>query len=71
MCDILGDSLRSFFFLLSWIGKCIKSLVFSSFSADVQGRGNGKDQITSVDYTETVVADRCAVLDESGQRISS
>lgn len=27
VCDVLGDSLRSILFLLSWIGKCTKSLV--------------------------------------------
>lgn len=68
---IFWISLRSILFVLSWIGKWAKSLVFSSFSADVQGRGIDQDQITSVVYTKMVVSDGCAVLDYSGQRIFS
>jgi len=52
---------------------CKITCVFLSFSVDVQGGEDSEDQITSLDYTKTVsvytktvVADRYAVLGESG-----
>lgn len=71
MCDILGIfKEHPFCFVMERkMGKI--TCVFSSFSADVQGRGIDQDQITSVVYTKMVVSDGCAVLDYSGQRIFS
>lgn len=78
MCDIL-DIFKEHPFCFVMNRKMGKiTCVFSSFSADVQGRGSDQDQITSVDYTKPVVvytkmvvSDGCAVLDYSGQRIFS